>query len=259
MTSVKVSLSSDLQSIELHTLSDWHIGDKFCKMNEIKAITKHIKETPNAYCILNGDLVNNATKSSVSDCYSEVMTPQEQLNTLCDIIEPIKDKVLFITQGNHEHRTFKTDGIDLTAIMAKQLGIYDKYAREGGVLFLRFGLCNRHKSKNRKMLYTIYITHGSGGGKREGGKLNRLADMASIVDTDVYLHSHTHLPMIMKENFFRLDDKNSCVAECEKLFVNTAASLSYGGYGEVFEFKPANSTTPIIYLNGTKKQFTAQL
>lgn len=256
MKTVKVDLSTDLEHLEVHTLSDLHIGDKSCKMNEIKAVVEHIRNTPYAYVILNGDLLNNATKASVSDCYAETMTPSEQLQTLCDLIEPIKDKVLFITQGNHEHRTYKSDGIDLTALMAKQLGIYDKYARVGGVLFVRFGEESKHK---RKMCYTFYITHGSGGGKKEGSKANGLCDLASIVDTDIYLHSHTHLPMIIKENFFRIDTANSFVREVEKLFVNAAASLSYGGYGQEFKFKPANSTSPIIYLDGHKKKFTATL
>jgi predicted phosphodiesterase len=258
MRTVKVDLSTDLDHLEIHTLSDWHIGDKSCKTNEIKSVVEYIKNTPYAYAILNGDLMNNATKQSVSDSYAEVMTPTEQLQTLCELIEPIKDKVLFITQGNHEHRTYKTDGIDLTALMAKQLGIYDKYARVGGVLFVRFGRLNGNQH-NRKACYTFYITHGSGGGKREGSKANGLCDLASIVDTDIYLHSHTHLPMIIKENFFRIDTSNSCVKEVEKLFINAAASLSYGGYGQEFKFKPANSTSPIIYLDGHKKKFTATL
>ena len=258
MVTIKADLSKDLDYVEIHTLADWHIGDNSCKMSEIKATLNHIENTPNAYAILNGDLINNATKTSVSDCYAEKMSPGEQLQTLCDLIEPIKDKVLFITQGNHEHRTYKSDGIDLTALMAKQLGVYDKYAREGGVLFVRFGELSSHFS-NRKVCYTFYITHGSGGGRKAGSKANGLCDLASIIDVDIYIHSHTHLPMVIKENFFRLDNKNSCVAEVEKLFVNTAASLNYGGYGQTFKFTPANSTTPIIFLDGHKKRFTATL
>lgn len=259
MKTVKVKLDKSFDSVEVHILADWHIGDKYCKFNEIKNTLKYIEETPNAFCILNGDLMNNATKTSVSDCYAEQMKPQGQLQLLCDLIEPIKDKVLFITQGNHEARTYRNDGIDLTAIMAKQLGIYDKYARAGGVLFLRFGELGGH-SHNRKVCYTFYITHGSGsGGKKEGGKANGLCDLASIVDTDIYIHAHTHLPMVIKENFFRLDNKNSCVKEVEKLFVNSASSMSYGGYGQEFKFKPANSTSPIIYLDGHKKSASAKL
>ena len=65
--------------------------------------------------------------------------------------------------------------------------------------------------------------------------------------------------MVMKQNFFRVDANNSYVAEVEKLFVNTAAQLKYGGYGQVFEFKPSSTTTPTIFLSGTKKHFTAIL
>ena len=67
------------------------------------------------------------------------------------------------------------------------------------------------------------------------------------------------MPVVMKQNFFRVDPKNSYVAEVEKLFINTAAQLRYGGYGQTFEFKPSNTTTPTICLSGTKKHFTAIL
>jgi hypothetical protein len=45
----------------------------------------------------------------------------------------------------------------------------------------------------------------------------------------------------------------------DKLFVNTAANLRYGGYGEAGEFKPSSMETPVIYLDGTKKDFKARL
>ena len=256
MKNVKIDLSKDLKDIDIYVFSDEHVGDPHANINYLKERIEYVKSHPNAYAILNGDLMDNATKTSVSDCYAEAIPPMQQLQTLCELLEPIKDKILMITQGNHEARTYRNDGIDLTALMAKQLGIYDKYAREGGVLFLRFG---EHLRTHRKMCYTFYVTHGSGGGKKEGGKANGLCDLASIVDTDVYLHSHVHLPMVIKENFFRIDTANSFVAETEKLFVNTAASLEYGGYGQQFKFKPANSTSPIIHLDGHKKKFSATL
>lgn len=265
MKAVKVTLPRELKNIKIHTFADWHIGDKACDLDAIKAEIQTVKDCKESYVICNGDLMNNATKTSVSDSYAEVIPPMEQLQTLCELLEPIKDKILLITQGNHEARTYRNDGIDLTALMAKQLNIHDRYVREGGVLFIRLGeyLHGRtdHKAKGhkRQVCYSVYVTHGSGGGRKEGAKAIRLADMASIVDTDVYLHSHTHLPMIMKQNFFRTDYNNSYVAEVEKLFVNTAAQLKYGGYGQSYEFKPSNTTTPTVYLSGTRKHFTAML
>ena len=258
MKAIKISLSRELKNIEIHTFSDWHIGDRACDIEAIKEQVSYIKNTPNAYVICNGDLMNNATKNSVSDCYAEAIPPMEQLQTLCELLEPIKDKILMFTQGNHEARTYRSDGIDLTALLSQQLGLYDRYAREGGVVFLRLGLLKKH-AHDRQVCYTIYCTHGAGGGRKEGAKAIRLADMASIVDTDIYVHSHTHLPMVMKQNFYRVDTCNSAVAEIPKLFVNTSAQLKYGGYGQTYEFKPSNTTSPVIYLSGIKKEFTARL
>lgn len=257
MKTVKVTLG-DFPSIEIHTLSDWHIGDKACDEESIKAELEYIRNTENCFAICNGDLMNNATKASVSDCYSEEIPPMEQLQRLVELLEPIKDKLLILTQGNHEARTYRSDGIDLTALLAKQLGIYDRYVREGGVLFLRFGKSSS-RTHNRPVCYSMYCTHGSGGGRKEGAKAIRLADMASIVDCDIYLHSHTHLPMVMKQDFFRVNMGNSSVAQVQKLFVNSSAKLGYGGYGQTYEFKPSNTTSPIIYLDGRSKKFTAKL
>ena len=132
-------------------------------------------------------------------------------------------------------------------------------------MFIRLGEdIYRHKETNgsgniRKICYTLYVLHGSGGGRKEGAKIIRLADMASIIDTDIYIHSHTHLPMIMKQAFHRIDPRNNTVALVNKLFVNTAANLDYGGYGEAQAFKPSSKDTPVIRLNGSKKIFEARL
>jgi hypothetical protein len=103
------------------------------------------------------------------------------------------------------------------------------------------------------------VTHGSGGGRREGGKINRLADLASIVDADIYIHAHTHLPVIFKEAFYRVSGSNSSVALVDKMFVNTAATLNYGGYGDRQGFKPASKRNPVIYLDGLKHDMWAKL
>ena len=175
-----------------------------------------------------------------------------------EIFSPIKDKILCITHGNHENRTYKKEGINLSCLMATQLGLADRYTPTSATIFVRLG--NGHAStRNRKVSYTIYVLHGSGGGRKEGAKAIRLADMASIIDTDIYIHSHTHLPMVMKQAFHRIDTANSAVALVDKLFVNTASNLKYGGYGEAGEFKPSSTDTPVIYLSGEKKYSEAKL
>lgn len=258
MKAVKIDLSQDLERIELHTFADLHLGDKGCDIKLIQERIKEVQDNPNAYCILNGDIINNATKTSVSDCYAEELKPMEQIKLFMGLFEPIKDKILALTNGNHENRTYVREGVDITELCARQLGIDDRYSKEGILLFLRFGRQNKDWHE-KPVCYMIYSTHGSGGGRKEGGKAIRLADMASIIDADIYIHSHTHLPMVMKEAFYRTDARNSTFALVDKLFVNTSSYLNYGGYGQSLEFKPNSKDTPVIYLSGKKKQFTAKL
>lgn len=265
MKVIKIDLSRELQYIELHIFADEHIGDEHCDIERLKERIEYVKNNPNAYCILNGDIVDNATKTSIGDTYTQEFNPMEQLQKAYELFAPIKNKIWLITHGNHENRTYRKEGINLSYLIAAQLGLSDRYTPTSAMLFVRFGQQSRSTKETngsgniRKMCYTIYALHGSGGGRKEGAKAIRLADMASIVDADIYIHSHTHLGMIMRQGFHRVDKPNSNVSLVDKLFVNTAANLNYGGYGEAGEFKPSSKESPVIYLSGTKKSFTAKL
>ena len=265
MKVIKIDLPRDLPSVEIHTFADEHIGDEHSDLKRLLARIEYVKNTANAYCILNGDIIDNATKTSIGDTYTQALNPMEQLKKAVEIFAPIREKCLCITHGNHENRSYKSEGINLSYLIAKQLGLEDRYTPTSAVLFIRLGAYSSGKKetngsgKIRKICYTGYVLHGSGGGRKEGSKANRLAEMASIIDADFYIHSHTHLPMVMKQAFHRIDERNSAVALVDKLFVNTAANLDYGGYGVAAEFKPSSKDTPVIYLSGTKKYFEAKL
>jgi hypothetical protein len=110
MKAIRCNLSRDLSNLEIHTFADLHIGDKGCDMNLTRERIAHVKDTPNAYCILNGDLMNMATKTSISDCYAEQIPPMEQIKQCVDLFGPIRDKILCITSGNHERRVIQKRG-----------------------------------------------------------------------------------------------------------------------------------------------------
>ena len=258
MKVIKINLPKELEKIELHTFADEHIGDEHSDLERLKQRIEYVANTQNAYCVLNGDIIDNATKTSIGDIYANEFNPMQQLEEAVRLFQPLKDKILAITHGNHEARTYKKEGIDLSYLLSVQLGLFEKYSPTSALIFIRFGKSRNH-GYTSKQCYTIFMLHGSGGGRKEGAKAIRLADMASIIDTDIYIHSHTHLPMIMKQGYHRIDKQNSTVRHVEKMFVNTSANLSYGGYSEAQEFKPSSKSSPIIYLSGTKKEMSARL
>ena len=59
MKPIKCDLPAELDSIELYDLADFHIGDMMCDFKLVQALINHVKDTPNAYCILGGDLMDS--------------------------------------------------------------------------------------------------------------------------------------------------------------------------------------------------------
>lgn len=264
MHSVRADFPTDWPYANVYTLADLHIGDAHCDESEVLARVKAVADDPYGLCVLNGDLMNTALRTSVSDVYGEVLSPMQQISHLVTMLRPIAGKIIGVTAGNHENRVYRNDGIDVTRLVCRELGIEEKYAPEGILIFLRFGTRSKSSGhltdgRNPRQWYTIYATHGSGGGRKEGAKAIRLADMACIVDADLYLHSHTHLPMVMKQGYFRTDSSNSQAKMITRLFVNTGAALSYGGYGQSQEFKPASTATPVVRLEAKYKRMSATM
>ena len=256
MKSIRTDLSADISEIELLILADYHYADPNSDHDAIRRDIDYVNSHENAYCVLAGDLLDCALKNSLGDCYTN-LSPMEELKAMTDLLAPIAHKVIGIVGGNHEARHYKTNGIDMTRLLARQLGIEDKYSPDTAVIFLRFGGSADHRYHHRAILYTIYLTHGSGGGRKEGGKIQRLADYANIIDCDCYVCGHTHLPAALKTNFARTSPANSSITYSTHLFVNAAAKLNYGGYGDIGGYKPSNTDTPRIILSGLNKEMRA--
>ena len=256
MKAIRADLPQDLETVELLIIADYHYADPHSDHDAIKRDLEYLKTHNNAYCVLAGDLLDCALKSSLGDVYVN-LSPMEELSTMMDLLEPIKDKIVGIVGGNHESRHYKTNGVDMTRLIAKQLGIEDKYSTDTALIFLRFGRTDNHTHHHRPILYTIYLTHGTGGGRKEGGKIQRLVDLSAIVDADIFVMGHTHLPASLKTAFARPSPANSSITYCTKLFVNAAAKLDYGGYGDIGGYKVAAKDTPRIILSGTKKEMYA--
>lgn len=258
MKAIKVDLSTEHKSIELLVLADYHYSDPNSDHDAIRKDIDYVNSHDNAYCVLAGDLLDCALKSSLGDAYMN-LSPMEELTAMMDLIQPIAHKVLAIVGGNHEARHYRTNGVDMTRLLAKQLGIEDRYSPDTALIFLRFGKGSAGRSHARPILYTIYLTHGSSGGRKEGSKIQRLADYSQIVDADIYICGHTHLPASFKTGFARPSAANNSITYCTKLFVNAAAKLNYGGYGDIGGFKPSCTDTPIVLLNGERKEMRAMI
>ena len=192
MKEINIKINAPKNTFQLMVLGDMHIGDELCDLDLIKNTIEYIKKTKECYCILNGDLINNALKTSKSDSYKEQMTIEQEQDLLIDLLTPIKDKILVMATGNHEYKTSLLAGINPLKAVALALGIKDKLVENSYLLNMEFGTAHGVKNLNNK--YVVFGIHGgSGGGRRAGATANALQDMALIrPDMDLYIHSHTH-------------------------------------------------------------------
>jgi len=241
-------LPTQYNEIRVYILSDLHLGSAHQDEERTEQFFDEVLAEPNRYVIVNGDLINNAIKHSKSDIYAEELTPEQAVEKLVELLEPIKDRILVIIDGNHEDRTYRQSGISIMKFVAMQLWIEELYADPDYKLFVSFGK-NRGRD-SRKTCYTFYGKHGNGGARTEGGKLNYVSRLAQTTDADIYIHSHTHLPAAFRKTYFMSDYRNKQTTQKERLFVNSNAFLMYGGYAAKKDYDPPSTVYPYIILQG---------
>ena len=246
-----IELASKNNEFQIMVLGDMHIGDDLCDIKLIKETIDYVKNTKNCYVILNGDLLNNALKTSKSDVYKETMTMEEEQDLLIDLLKPIKNKILVMATGNHEYRTNLIAGINPLKAVAYALDIKDRLVENSYVLDIGFGSYNN----NQKFVYTIYGIHGgNGSGRRAGNTVNALQDMALIVpNADLYIHSHTHTIINHSDMIFLHDKRTKKLKEHQRTFYNANAFLKYGGYAEQKGYRPTDRTPSVVTVKGFRK------
>ena len=237
MKIVKHDLGPDMDTIKIMNLGDFHLGDSQFDEKLARETIEMIRDTPNMFAFINGDMINNAVRDSVSDIYTEEMTPEKQVDKLVEMFEPIKDKILGITSGNHEIRTYKQVGIDVMRMFAKYLDLEDVYDMEQVLAFISFGQ-NKHR-KDIRHTVSVFVTH-------QGGTKARLTSMSDIVDADILFRGHYHHAQIHKLDIFKTDSRYKNVKPSTQMFVQNGACLKYGGYGAMKGYRPLTSVFPYV-------------
>lgn len=170
------SYSSD-NEVHLYIISDAHCGAHGFARKELIKYIRQIEQDPFAIVAILGDLIDNATQGSKGCVFSQRISPQKQIETIIELLYPIKDKIMFFCIGNHEERTFRQTGSDPGYTMCLGLGCLDKYNYVHGFITVTV------KGKPFK----IYATHNIG---KSESKLKTMA--RSHPDCDLIIGGHIH-------------------------------------------------------------------
>ena len=253
---IKVELPY-FDEIEVVPFADVHIGDEWTNESIVKSTINYILERPNRFVILNGDLMDMALTMSVSDTYSATLSPMQQVQRVAKLFQPLVDdnRVLAMGTGNHEDRVYKHTGLDASRMLALEMGLVDRYSDNSFVLFVKFGeSADSRKNRLKRNVYSFYCSHGYGGGKKSGSKMNNVVDMPRTVEADIYLFSHVHDVMGKPSDSFRCDYQNMTISRVTKWHLISNSWQDFGGYGLKQGFPPASREVGYVVLNGKGKK-----
>ncbi len=130
-------LSKQLKQLRLVILSDLHYGNPYCSEKHFLRTVDWIAGMEDCRVLLNGDLCEAATRTSVGDIYEQIVSPKAQKKQVVKWLLPIKDKILGMTTGNHERRIAQESSEDISEYIAEKLEV--PYRAEGMLYKLSFG------------------------------------------------------------------------------------------------------------------------
>lgn len=195
-------------------IGDIHIGNIGCDIDKLKEDIEEIRNNRNYFWIGIGDFmecINLSDKrfdpKSIDPDYSITdldKLVQNQTDDVISLFYPIREKCLAIISGNHEETIRLQYYQDVCERMAYALKVpFLGYSGFIKLIFYRFS-GDKYKKRNPQQPhnahttshFTFYITHGYGGSRKAGAKINKMEDLAHMVDCNIVLVAHEHKKII---------------------------------------------------------------
>ena len=191
------------KSVRLVLFSDTHLGSAHFARRHFTKFLEQSMDHPNAWLIGVGDQIDAIVPSdfkrfqlsTVHSKYLKAENPDELLDLQCadfvDIMEPYKDRIIGLIEGNHEETIRKKHGTNPhRRLICEPLGCEN--LGRSCLLLLKFQqFHNGTPAKTRSL--TIFAHHGFGGGGRtEGGSITKYSRFMTYYDADVYVTAHDH-------------------------------------------------------------------
>lgn len=211
-------------------LTDVHRGSKHSLRDKFMKYIEYVATTPNTYAIVLGDMMENATKTSVGlGLYEENFHIEDQMIEVSQMLQPLADlgKLIGIHTGNHEQRTSLLVQLNPMKLVAESLGV--PY----------FGWQAYHLWTVGDQKYKVHSHHGSGKATTPSGKLNQILKMAKISRADLFIMGHVHDVLDYQTVVYDWDEETGLMKEIVQKYAICGSLLGYhGSYAEQGMFAP---------------------
>lgn len=248
----------DGEDITIFPIADVHLGSQECMEQEFIDFINMVKETPNVYLILGGDLIDNGTRNGLTNVFRATMPPSQQKREMANILAPARDKILCAVSGNHERRSGKDVDDDPTYDILCKLDKEEIYRENMAFMKLQFGNTKNNGAFNPT--YTLVVTHGAGGGQLTSGAVLRGERFGYAVDgMDALIIGHTHKPFITNPGKIVIDKFNNIVSVKPFKVINMTSWLKYGDYAAQKMLLPSTHSLQTLTLRGNRKEMVVSM
>jgi len=234
----------ELEKMYLIPIADPQIGEPEFQEDSLIAYRDWILQHKEAYTGVLGDMfstyvINNKAVNFWRMRYS----PEQCLDKALELLDPIKDRILWFQLGNHEWRAYQATGRTIMSELVRGLGFKeDKLLGRTGVLInVTVG----------KVPYSIYSLHGWGGARKTGGQVNKVEEMSAVIrDADVYLQGHEHTVFATRWDSQQADVDGRVLRQ---LYVGCGTFCGYTDFQAGIARRMPNVGSPRVRFNGTRK------
>ena len=223
------------ESVAILPLSDLHVGSQQFNEDFFDDWIKMAERTKNKriYCL--GDLIEFSSKKVGDSAFSQNINPNDQMDYVVDKLEPLKNDIIYFTDGNHCQRATKEFQLDVAKIMADRLGV--PYAH---------GFIDTFMVNDKE--YVVNGSHGNTTSGRRDLSIGAIIRGTKDISADFYLRGHNHRLL------YYYDFVNTNEGLKKKHYCYTGSFLNYAGsYAEKAGLNPLPAGYMVININRNHK------
>lgn len=228
-----IQTSTPSGKFRLYLIGDLHADRKAFQEERFKKWRSAIIKDPDSVAVFLGDAFEGRTPGQKHFNLGTLRTPfllnMERYVDYClqvgtGLLKPITEagRPLFNIRGNHDSYQ---EWSGFSGALARMSGA--TYLDGAGMIRLRTG------REGRSYTTTIYATHGWGGGRTPGPKLNSLMSLRGVCEADIYCAAHVHDQMARVVPLMTIPAKGELkLVKRSVAYLRAAAFLEQGQQGE---------------------------
>lgn len=249
-----------VDSIDVMFTGDQHFGAPDRDSSYTKAILDWLESSERRYVALLGDLTNCGGRPLSKFSSWGEMKPKDAIECASRFLSKIgRERVICCIDGNHDQRMEHSANINPVAVACLKADI----PFDGHEAFITIKLDHRfHRKSEResRIIYTMYATHGTGGGgKTQGAKYNMVQDKRAVFPmADIVAVGHVHKPGFDTGVSYEFSRKYGSVVRHNWINVIGAGGVSRhpDGYAVERGLPPVSSMIPVVRLDGGRYSMT---